>query len=256
MTETPSAFDVRNYLMGLIRAGKLGPNGRLPTERELCETTGAGRRLVRRVLASLEAEGLVWRRQGKGTFAGQPIEPVAVIAREVTAAATPIEVMEARLSVEPEIAALCASRARPEEIERMRRLAQRRLEAGDDQMLELWDSALHRQIAKSAHNTALLTVFAMLDETRTTIAWQGMRALTRSEQSLRETEREHLRIIDAIEAGDAGEARAAMQAHLMTRYEAMSREPATEAGPAVDTPPPAATAGTENFGPTEGAHRD
>ncbi|MBC7140610.1 MAG: FadR family transcriptional regulator [Rhodobacteraceae bacterium] len=224
MTETPSAFEVRSHLMGMIRAGKLGPNGRLPTERELCVGTGAGRRLVRRVLASLEAEGLIWRRQGKGTFAGQPIEPVAVIAREVKAASEPIEVMEARLSVEPEIAALCARRAQPDEVERMRRLAQRRLEAGDDQMIELWDSALHRQIAKSAHNQPLLTVFAILDESRSTDAWQGVRPLTRSEQSLRETERQHLRIIAAIEAGDEAGARAAMRDHLITRYEAMLRE--------------------------------
>lgn len=224
MTDQPSAFDIRDHLMGLMRSGKLGPNGRLPTERELCDATGAGRRLVRRVLSALEAEGLIWRRQGKGTFAGQPIEPVAVIAREVNAASEPIEVMEARLCIEPEIAALCARRARPEDIDRMRRLAQRRLEADDNQMLELWDSALHRQIAKSAHNSALLTVFAILDETRATAAWQGVRALTRSDESLRETERQHLRIIDAIEAGDEAEARAAMQAHLMTRYEAMLLE--------------------------------
>ena len=224
MTETPSAIEVRNHLMRMIRAGHLGANGRLPTERELCVATGAGRRMVRRVLATLEAEGLIWRRQGKGTFAGQPIEPVSEIAREVKATATPIEVMEARLSIEPEIAALCARRAQPDEVERMRRLAQRRLEAGDDQMIELWDSALHRQIAKSAHNHALLTVFAILDESRATDAWQDVRPLTRSEDSLRETERQHLRIIAAIEAGDEAGARDAMRDHLVTRYEAMLRE--------------------------------
>lgn len=243
MPETPSVFDVRNCLMGMIRDGRLGPNGRLPTERELCAATGAGRRLVRRVLASLEAEGLIWRRQGKGTFAGQPVEPVTAIAREVKAASEPVEVMEARLAVEPEIAALCARRALPCEVERLRRLAQRRFEAGDDQMIELWDSAFHRLIAKSARNKALLTIFAILDEARATDAWQRVRPLARSEDSLRETEEQHLRIIAAIEAGDETGARAAMRDHLMTRYEAMLREARGRTAP--DAPPPAPPAATD-----------
>jgi len=224
MTSAPTVFDVRAYLMGLIRGGKLGSGGRLPTEREICTATGAGRRLVRRALASLEAEGLVWRRQGKGTFAGQPVEPIGVLAAEINGTSQPIEVMEARLCIEPELAALCARRVRPDEIRRMRVVAQRRLETGDNELIELWDSALHRLIAKSARNRPLLTSFAMLDETRATAAWQGMRARARSDASLRESQRQHMRIIEAIEAGDAEEARAAMRDHLMSRSRAMSDE--------------------------------
>ena len=104
----PTAFDVRNYLQELLTEGKLGPDGRLPTERELSDKTGAPRRLIRRALAALEAEGLIWRRQGKGTFAGQPVEPVSALAAEISDSSEPVEVMEARLCIEPEIAALCA----------------------------------------------------------------------------------------------------------------------------------------------------
>ena len=52
----PTVFDVRRYLEEYLETGDLGPGGRLPTERELSERTGASRRLIRRVLAALEAE--------------------------------------------------------------------------------------------------------------------------------------------------------------------------------------------------------
>lgn len=215
-------IEVRGQLLALIRGGGLGPGGRLPPERALCTRLGAGRRAVRRALAALEAEGLVWRRQGKGTFAGQPAEPIGVLAAEISGATSALDFMEARLCIEPELAALCARRATPEEVARMRALAQRRLEAGDAEALELWDGALHRLIARSARNRPLLTAFAMLDEIRANEAWLGLRARARSEGSLRETTDQHHRIIDAIEAGQPEAARAAMRAHLLTRFEAMT----------------------------------
>ena len=219
----PTVFDVRSHLLRLINYGSLGPGGRLPTERELSETIGASRRLVRRALASLEAEGIIWRRQGKGTFAGQPAEPVSTLAAEITRAAEPIEVMEARLCLEPEIAGLCATRATPDEVTRMWTLARHLHQAEDDEMIELWDSALHRLIAQCSRNRPLQTAFALLDDTRATQDWQGLRARARSDRSLQETHAQHISIVSAIEAGDADAARDAMRSHLMARVIAMSQ---------------------------------
>lgn len=222
MNSEPTVFDVRNHVVALLRTGELGPNGRLPTERELCDATGAGRRLVRRALASLVAEGLIWRHQGKGTFAGQPVEPIGAIAAEINRISDPLEVMEARLCLEPELAALSALRALPEEVQRMQTIARHHYQVADDQMTELWDSALHRLIAQSARNRPLQTCFSMLDERRERMDWQGIRALARSDQSLRETKSQHVRIIGAIAEKDGESAREAMRTHLMTRLVALS----------------------------------
>ncbi|TMV36973.1 FadR family transcriptional regulator, partial [Thioclava sp. BHET1] len=105
----------------MIESGTMQSDGRLPTERELCERMGTGRRAVRMALEVLEEEGLIWRRQGKGTFVGPPPDPTGILAADIVAPDAPMAVMEARLALEPELAALCARRAAPEDIDRMRR---------------------------------------------------------------------------------------------------------------------------------------
>lgn len=64
-------------LRGLIHQHESTPGIPLPTERELSDTLGVGRREVRRALDVLEEEGRIWRKQGKGTFIGPaaPVEP-------------------------------------------------------------------------------------------------------------------------------------------------------------------------------------
>ncbi len=152
MSPNGPTAQVRDRLLELIKSGDLGSDGKLPTERALSERFGVGRRFVRQALDALEAEGLVWRRQGKGTFAGQPLDPMGDLAAKITGETNALEVMEARLCIEPELAALCAMRMQPGEVARLRMLAQRQWEAADAQAIELWDGSLHRLIAQCARN--------------------------------------------------------------------------------------------------------
>lgn len=65
-----------NQLVGIIKrnisAGLLSPGDLLPSEAELCKSLGISRSTVRQAIGTLEAEGLVVRRQGKGTFIAEP----------------------------------------------------------------------------------------------------------------------------------------------------------------------------------------
>jgi GntR family transcriptional regulator, transcriptional repressor for pyruvate dehydrogenase complex len=205
---------VRNRLLGMIERGTLPSDGRLPTERELSETLGIGRRAVRLALDALMAEGLIWRHQGKGTFAGHPPEKTQVLAAEIVGQTNFVEVMEARLCIEPTLAAMAARHALPAEIERMRALARRTVEATDADTIELWDGALHRLIAQTARNKPLLTAFSMIDEIRSNPEWRWIRQKARSMRDLQDRDVEHREIINRIEAGEAQQAEAAMREHL------------------------------------------
>lgn len=59
------------HVLGLIDEA-LAPHEKLPTERELTEQFSVSRLLVRQVLARLESEGRVYRKQGSGTFVSEP----------------------------------------------------------------------------------------------------------------------------------------------------------------------------------------
>lgn len=203
-------------LMELIRSGEVPQNGKLPTERTLAERFNVSRRHIRTALDRLEEEGLVWRHQGKGTFIGQPNSPMGDLAAKITGETNALEVMEARLCIEPELAAMCAMRMLPAEVARLRQLAQRQFEAEDPQATELWDASLHRLIAQCARNPPLLTAYALLDQIRKNADWVSIRARVRSSSSIQVSHSEHMAIVDAIALGHPDAARVAMRDHLET----------------------------------------
>ena len=219
-----TSAQVREQLLRLIKSGEWREDGQLPTERSLAERFDVGRRHVRQALDALEGEGLLWRRQGKGTFIGQPSDPMGDLAAKITGETSALEVMEARLCIEPELAALCAQRMQPDEVARLRHLAQRQFEATDAQATELWDGALHRLIAQCARNRPLLTAYALLDKIRSDPDWVKIRARGRDGASLAVTHSEHLAIIEAIALGHPDAARQAMRDHLETRFRALEGE--------------------------------
>lgn len=209
-----SANLVQARLLGMIERGGLPADARLPTERDLSEKMGVGRRTVRLALESLMAEGLIWRQQGKGTFAGQPPDKTQVLAAEIVGETNFAEVMAARICIEPALAAMSARHVQPADIARMRDLARRTLQATDADSIELWDGALHRLIARLAHNKPLYTAFSMIDEIRGNARWRGLRSKARSLETLKISDAEHREIIDQIEAGNAVGAEEAMRSHL------------------------------------------
>lgn len=72
MLDTESPVPLYEQLKAILRrrieAGEYAPNEALPPERELIGQYNVSRITVRQALADLEAEGLLVRRHGKGTF--------------------------------------------------------------------------------------------------------------------------------------------------------------------------------------------
>ncbi len=68
----PAYAQVVELLQETIRSGQLLPERPLPSETELARHFGLSRMTVRRALALLAEKGLVFTRQGKGTYVAQP----------------------------------------------------------------------------------------------------------------------------------------------------------------------------------------
>lgn len=212
--ETVEMIDVLAAIRRIIENSRLPADGRLPTERELAAELGTARRNVRRALDTLESEGLVWRRQGKGTFAGQPPDPTEALAAKIVSEVDPLMAMEARLCIEPALAQLCAWRATANDVAQLRQLAKRVAAPEDAESAELWDGALHRLIARIGGNRIMLTAFTLIDEVRVGAEWQSKRHRARTPETLALYDAQHGRIVDAIEKRDGAAAFAAMKEHL------------------------------------------
>ena len=73
---TPIADQVNEVLRGRMRDGVYKPGERLPSESEFSKQFGVSRATVRTVLARMEAEGLILRKQGDGTYINERIQDV------------------------------------------------------------------------------------------------------------------------------------------------------------------------------------
>ena len=69
----PLYRQIQQFLREQIRSRALLPEMRLPASRELATSLGVNRITVTNAYAELEAEGLVYSRQGSGTFVASPL---------------------------------------------------------------------------------------------------------------------------------------------------------------------------------------
>ncbi len=148
------------------------PGTRLPPERDLSEILGVSRGELRKALATLEAEGQVWRHVGKGTFIGSRRVEVMSLS-EIDRVTNPAEVMRARLLIEPMLAREAALNATQDHIEAMAACILRTRSAQTWRQYETADNEFHRLIAQATGNRLLLALFDALNAVRRAVVWGG-----------------------------------------------------------------------------------
>lgn len=212
---------LRVLVAGLPKEGER----RLPTERALARQFGVSRRAVRRALEVLEGEDMVWRRQGSGTYAGsRPDRPDRLVG-DIVSGTDFLELMEVRLRLEPQLAQLAAMRAGPEDVARMREIVARIYAGEEADERELWDSALHRAIARAAGNRLFVSLFDIVNRVRQDETWRAVRERARTIARSRDvTHSQHAAIVDAIAARHPARAGEAMREHLLLIQEILVRQ--------------------------------
>jgi len=221
---TAAGAQIVEHVRREIEAGRLGPGGRLPPERELAQQMGVSRPSLRSGLRTLQAMGIIQARRGAGTFVvegppqlgKQPLQFLAALH-----GFTLDQIYEARRMLEVGAAGLAAERARGEHLAGMADEITGLFASLDDPQAFLkYDLGFHRAVAAGCGNPIVAAIIGTLTE----IIWDTGR-LSMQDASLRESAETHRRIYEAIKARGAERARKEMAQHLEhARWEQVGRD--------------------------------
>jgi GntR family transcriptional regulator, galactonate operon transcriptional repressor len=226
---------VVDHLVELIVSGEIKADQLLPVESALCEAYGVSRTVVREAIKSLEARGLLRARQGVGTLVSLQnswnlLDPVvlAAIVRHDERYDVLDQLVEVRMSLESSMAREAARRATPADVADLRDLMTR-LDAAvqEPDLLDDVDVAFHERIMLASGNQlGRAIVHTVHTEARHSPRYVGHSTLAHRRQS----NRQHLGVLEAIEAADPAAAASLMAEHIATSWQ--RRRPAEPPQPA------------------------
>ena len=201
----------------LIQQGELEHGARLPSERAMAEQFKVSRSSVREAIRSLELQGLVVTKRGSGTFINtQDLDSVVALLASTLSSGRPgsdtlDDIFEMRHLLEPQIAAMAAVRASPEEVDRLAQILEdQEQQIADGETGVDADTAFHFALAIATHNAALIKVVSAVEDILRRSRNQTLQTPGRPRRSLAS----HRRILESVKNGDSAEARRAMDHHL------------------------------------------
>ena len=224
----PLALDLVDAISARIADARLGPGAQLPTEAALMDEFGVSRTVVREALSKLQASGLVDTRHGIGTFVreGGTRSLGFTGAGQAAALLDVVAVLELRLGLEGEAAALAAVRRSRAQLTAMRRAQDALIAAiAADGDTVTPDRRLHQEIAAATCNAHFVELLNALGAALIPRARIDTPALARSgrREYLGMVHTEHDSIVNAIANRDPEAARAAMRTHLSNSRDRLRR---------------------------------
>jgi DNA-binding FadR family transcriptional regulator len=209
----------------MIVQGKYTKGDQLPPEHVFVKKFGVSRATVNGAINLLEHEGLVTRSVGvAGTRVTGKLAP-AIISNSLRRfarinACTPEEIIDFRLMLEPEAAAMAASYATDEDLARLASLVdviESNFECQDMKKVRAADLAFHEAVVEATHNELAKAVCAGIHPL--VYEWMGL-----IENRLPAGVQAHRRIYQAVADRDAGGARRLMREHLLFGRDLMLKE--------------------------------
>lgn len=193
---------------------------KLPSERELADMFGASRSSIREAIRSLERSGFVVVKKGVqgGAFVLQKGDSTLMVnylrdmmrLRQVSLD----EILQARLIIEPEVAAAAAQKATPEDIELLEEITRDQLRGFDsDNPVMQFDRnpRFHRIIAEMTGNQVFIIIMQILME----IHAFRMNQFKLDDNTIQKITHQHDGIIAAIKNKDREMAFEEMKKHVL-----------------------------------------
>jgi DNA-binding FadR family transcriptional regulator len=214
-----AANEIRHQILsGTWASGRL-----LPPERDLAAQFGVARNTLRGIVRQLEAEGLIESHPGRGTFvrvsplgdsvsrvdalAGSPGEDAAADFAKSLRGASPADILEVRVLLEPLVAELAATRATAEDIAAIETALGRSINAEGPAAFAHWDAQLHLAIYRAARNAILLAWCEAINIPRSEPGWCRFKERDITPELRRTCDGEHEEIVAALRNRDPDLAR-------------------------------------------------
>lgn len=206
-----------------IREGIWRPNDKIPTVQELSRQLEVSASSVREAIRILSQQNLLRVEQGRGTFVIQQLEEKSDNALNFLEKSSIAQLTEARLVIEPELAAMVAEHGTEEELKEIMfyaRAMEKKIRNRESFLFE--DLEFHHTIAKAAKNKILLKMIAMIGDLLFESRRHSMRIHSQNEKAVNF----HLLIAKAISDRNPTQARRLMRAHILDLLEDL--EPTAE----------------------------
>ncbi|MBT3361404.1 MAG: FadR family transcriptional regulator [Alphaproteobacteria bacterium] len=220
--DTPEAVQsgsasIAARLRRAILEGEYPFQTRLPAERELADFFSASRGTIRAALNQLEETGLLARRVGSGTFViyQGDSDRNNDEERDIAEITSPLELIEARLAIEPHMVKLAALHASIRDLEQLKS-ALENLEncQGDRECFSKADEQFHLGLASASHNRLIYWFYKKLSDVRSHAQWDGMKKLIVTEENIQSYNSQHRAIYTALENRDIEDVEKLMINHL------------------------------------------
>lgn len=212
---------VAEQIVDGVAGGQLHPGQQLPSDRVLAETMGVSRPTVREALLALEVIGVLDVRPGSGTYVapgkGASLAPSLPLPSDL--GLSPAEVIEARITLEPALVRLCATRLPPDAVRPLEELLDQTESAAEDagrldEFLRL-GLRFHSELAPYCGNQLLASFCSSLVDVIEHPLWALVnRRAMQDLEARREQVAEHRAIIAAVARGDEDAAAEEMATHL------------------------------------------
>ena len=151
----------------IVDEGRYAPGSKLPNENELSEALKVSRTTLREAISFLVAQGVLEIRRGRGTFVAETLPAGGVDLTVLAGLRSRVrakDFFEMRLIFEPATVALACQRASDEELEMIRKKAERvekvAAEGGD---WPLADQEFHWAIIKASHNEYMRRLYPIIN---------------------------------------------------------------------------------------------
>jgi GntR family transcriptional repressor for pyruvate dehydrogenase complex len=203
---------IAQQLIAHIRTSGLRPGDRLPPERELAGQLGVSRASLAQALVALEILGVVNVRHGNGAVIVSLLSDKQVVQAIQAHASRLPDIIEARAALEVKLASLAASRRTQEDLDAIEAALVAMADdiAAGGRGIEQ-DAAFHAAVTAAGHSSLLARLMHEISDLIVETRVESLSQPGRPAQSLAG----HRAIADAIRAGDAAAAAAAMEDHIV-----------------------------------------